>query len=130
MSVAKETMTLFKRAAIVGVVAGIVAYVLSMVIPQSADPVMGLVLSLLPLLILIVVGAMVKGDMLKRMNVRDLVVFLAAIGIVGSVVAFVYAPIAPFILSVGDALTISGLLWTFVYITVSELVLNKLKVKA
>jgi hypothetical protein len=56
-------------------------------------------------------------------NLFDFVILLGVVGFMGGIVTALLPMASPFILSVG-AFTVTGLVWTFVYILLAELVIG------
>lgn len=128
----EEAKKLFGGALMVAVIAGIISLLLGMFIPSQGDALVSILVSAAAIVILLVVIAYansVRGMSLlvKKFKVFDLALFLGAIALIGSIVSYVFPPASVFILSIGQNLTISGLLWTFVYIAIAEIVIMHLR---
>ena len=117
--VLNDLVGLMKQGAILAVLAGIVAVALGFVFGAFPTDPLGVILaSLLLLVIALFVFAKAGVDDLK---VVPLILLFFAIGIVGSIVALIFPMASDFILTIDDPLSISGLLFTTVYIGIAQL---------
>jgi hypothetical protein len=119
MMVAKTMIDLFKKAAIVGVLAGIAAVLLGGVLGSLVLP-----FALKEILLLVVAVALVKQ--LKNIKLFEIVVLFSAITIVGTIVSELMPSAAQWILSVSEPFTAAGLLMTFIYLEIAMIVKNKI----
>jgi hypothetical protein len=103
---------------LLAIVASVVAMVFGMFLPAIATMPYGQIITLVLALILAVALA-AKGD-IDKLNIFQFVVLLGLIGVFGSILTTIYPPAAGFIVSVGN-FTVTGLLWTFVYLLIGEM---------
>lgn len=128
MAMAKRLLI---KAIVVTIIGGIVATDLSMIFPivQSmpfGTPVLWIVIAL----ILAVVLAKYKAVKIDKISIFDLAVLLALIAAIGTALTTVMPTLAPFVLSVGQAFTVEGLLLTLLYIALTEWLVVKTGIKA
>ena len=124
---ASDVMDLLKWALGVGFIAGIVALFLGGILSGFAATSQGQLIISFALLVALVFLA--KHAKIDNVSVFELVLLFAAITAFGSLIGMFVPQVSSFILTIGDNLTVSGLLFTFFYIAVAEVVLNKLNVK-
>ena len=121
MELISDLKGLFILGIFVAVFGGIFSYVLGMITPVFAG------LPFVTALIGIVLALILAGySKLEELKLFDFVILLAVAGIVGSLVILILPMASPFILTIGGALTVSGLVWTFVYILFAGMVKGKL----
>jgi len=110
---------ILKQGAILAVLAGIAAVILGFVFQAfPVDPLGSILASLVLLVIALVVFAKAGIDDLK---VVPLILLFFAIGIVGSIVSLIVPSASDFILTIDDPLSVSGLLFTTVYVGIAQL---------
>lgn len=125
MGIQSQVKDTFKWALPVAVVAGVVAMLLGNFLSGFASQPTGqILLSVLLIVALVALKVKVKID---NVSLYDIVILFAAITLVGTIVGLFAAQARPFILAIGDNLTVSGLLFTFLYIGLAELVISKVK---
>lgn len=106
------------------IVSGILALIFGMLMPTLASMPFGQALTIV---IAIVLAALLakKGD-IDDYNLFEFVILLAVIALFGTIITAIYPPAAGFILTAGSNFTVSGLIWTFVYLLAGEHVLQML----
>lgn len=107
----------------VTIIGGIMAYVLAMVTGMmTAIPLWGAVSILIAVILAVLLAKFGEVD---DYNLFEFVILLGVVAFIGTVVTTLVPMAAPFILSVG-AFTVGGLVWTFVYILLAEMILGKM----
>jgi len=110
---------ILKQGAILAILAGIASIILGIVFQAfPTDPLGSILASLVLLVIALVVFAKAGIDDLK---VVPLILLFFAIGIVGSIVSLIFPSASDFILTIDDPLSVSGLLFTTVYVGIAQL---------
>jgi len=113
------------KATSVAIIGGVVSILLSMIL-SAIEPVFpfagGLVSGLIALALVILLA---KESKIDDMNFVGVLTLLFAVSLVGSIIATFLPVISPYILSVTD-FTLSGLMWTVVYVMIAEAILNKI----
>lgn len=109
-----EISSLIKQGALVAVIGGILAYLLSFIIgPIQGMAFGGTIVAFIALLIVLYMKAKTG---VEGLDIFSLAVLLLVVGIVGSLIVGILPAAAPFIFTLDGALTVQGLVWTFVYI--------------
>ena len=116
-----ELQELFTKATLVGVFGGIAALLVSALL----TPLMQMRFMDIAMLVVVTVGIILlaKHTSVDNRNYFQLLVFLLAVSIVGSIVSLIYAPAAMFVLSV-NIVTLSGIAWTILYVQIGEVIVG------
>ena len=77
-------------------------------------------------MVIVALVGLKKYAKIDDLSFYDIVVLLAAITLVGSILTAFFAFAAPFILTISNTVTVSGLLFTFLYIAIAEAFMQKL----
>ena len=121
----KELTNLFISALLVSLVGGLVAMILNMFFG-------GLILSsafaslTASVIVLILLTILAKSANIDNLSAFNMIIYLFAISIVGSIIAMFIPSVASVILVV-DSLTLSGIAFTILYIMIAEIGLSKIK---
>jgi hypothetical protein len=112
---------LLKKAIAVLFIGGFGSYILGLLFGQLATvPLWGSISLLIGVVLALLLAK--KGNV-DDYNLFDFVILLGVVGFMGGIVTALLPMASPFILSVG-AFTVTGLVWTFVYILLAELVIG------
>ena len=112
---------LLKKSVGVAIIGGFLAYLFGLFFGQMTTIPLWSTVSLLIAVILALILA--KRGSVDDYNLFDFVFLLGVVGVIGGFVTAMLPVAAPFILSVGS-FTVTGLVWTFVYILLAESVMG------
>ncbi len=120
----KQLTNLFVSALLVSFVGGLVAMILNMIFG-------GLILSsafaslTASIVVLILLTILAKSANIDNLSAFNMIIYLFAISIIGTIIATFVPSIASVILVI-DSLTLSGLAFTLLYIMIAEIILSKI----
>ena len=118
---------LFLWAALTAVIGGIIAFILGMVLgPINAIPARGAIIAGVIAVVLLIYLA--KSSDFDSVTIFQLIVILVLIGVIGTIITTIFPPAAPYILTVAGNFTALGLGFTFIYIMLADIVINKLNI--
>ena len=117
-----EMMKLAKKALIVAIIGGIVAYLVTTFLGPVIATGFGQIFGSIILLVLLLVLA--KKAKIDDLNWFHAFVLIFAVGVFGSLLSFFVPYISAYVLSVTN-FTLTGLMWTVLYVMVAEIVAGK-----
>lgn len=123
----KEIQNLLIKAVVVAFVGGISAMVLTQLMTTVNALQYGAVISSLLLFVLLVY--LRKSAKIDDVKWFDAFLLLFVVGIVGGLLTAIAPQLSPFILAWGSEITLSGLMWTVLYVMISEITISKVGLK-
>lgn len=120
----KDLKSTFVHAVPVAFLAGIAAWFLGGTLQGFASQTVGQIV--LSLVVIVALVGLKKFAKIDDLSFYDIVILLAAITLVGTILTAFVPAASPFILTISNTITVSGLLFTFLYIGIAEAIMTEI----